>query len=343
MITRRLVPILSALLLAASALAQFTREQKQEVLDQMDKVLAQEAFVPGVELGQWRTFLAKRQDRLDETESPYEFAGLVNGALSEFGLSHIQLSRERTRRRFGGETAKALQGFGPRGRAASMRWLDEESALIRVPTFDTGYDAGGIEELFEMAKDAKYMVVDLRSNPGGEVENMRHFLGLVLPSETPVGTFVSRRMSREFVRAGKGDGKDPIAIAKWADRKFGPRRVSVKPFSGDVAVLVDGRSASASEIVANALREVKKSPLVGSKTAGAVLMSTFGRLPYGFRIQYPVSDYVSRDGKRLEGHPLTPDISAPYDGDASAAAERALAKLKGEKTLGLFLVLPTAA
>jgi hypothetical protein len=322
---RRLVFILATLVLVATSLAQFTSEQKEIVLADMDRVLKQEAFVPGVDLGSWRTFLDRRKDRLEDSETPTEFASVVNSALKEFGLSHIVLMRDRSRRWGQVEEPLAAQrGRSFEFRGPVLRWIEDDAALIRVPSFETSYDEDAVTDLFKEAKSAKYLVIDLRGNPGGEVERMRHFLGLVIPSAEPVGTFVSRGIARDYTRA-KGREADPVAIAAWARREFRPRRSDVEPFKGEIAVLIDGRSASASEIIANALKETRRSPLIGSPTAGAVLVSTYGRLSYGFRIQFPVGDYVSHGGARLEGHPLIPDVRA----DPSSGIETALARLKG--------------
>ena len=308
-------------LIAGSAFAQFEEEQKETLLSEIGQVLTRQAFVPGVDLSKWETFIEKRKDRLKEADSPGEFSMVVNSALKEFGLSHILV--QRTGRRWGGENAQ--QGFGSRQPNATLRWEGEDSAVIKLSSFGRGYDEGGMTALFEEASKAKYMVIDLRGNPGGEVENMRQFLGLVLPAKTPVGTFVSRSIARDYERTMSKASSDPVAIAAWARKEFTPRRSDIEAFKGKIAVLVDKGSASASEIVANALRESSKSPIIGSPTAGAVLVSTFGRLSYGFRIQFPVGDYVSYKGLRLEGNPVKPDLSAMGENAVTVA----LAKLKG--------------
>lgn len=317
---RGLTVFCMAVLAVSSAFAQFTRSQKNEVLAEVDQILSRQAFVPGVDLLKWRDFISDRKERLAETESPTEFAEIVNGAFKQFGLSHILLMQERRRRR-GGDELAAQQGRGS-SRFPGFRWVDDQTALVRVPSFSGGYDEEVLEEIFESVESAKYLVLDLRGNPGGEVENMRHFLGLVLPTSTAIGTFVSRKISEDYEGAGNRKTSDPVAMAKWARREFKPRRTNITPFKGSIAVLVDGGSASAAEIVANALREAKKAPVVGSPSAGAVLVSTYDRLSYGFRMQYPVGDYVSAGGIRLEGHPISPDIRARDDDAVDSAVNR---------------------
>ena len=78
-------------------------------------------------------------------------------------------------------------------------------------------------------------------------------------------------------------------------------------WTGKMAVLINRGSASASEIAAAALNECVGAPLIGQKSAGAVLASVYGSLPSGFSVQYPIDDYVTIKGVRLEKSPREPD------------------------------------
>ena len=81
-------------------------------------------------------------------------------------------------------------------------------------------------------------------------------------------------------------------------------------------MLINRGSASASEICAAALRECSAAPIIGSKSAGAVLASTYARLALGWELQYPVTDYVTIKGMRLEGNPLQPDHETTSNPDS---------------------------
>jgi carboxyl-terminal processing protease len=91
-----------------------------------------------------------------------------------------------------------------------------------------------------------------------------------------------------------------------ATLKFG---VNPRPevFEGPVVVLVDGLSASTSEILAGGLQDLKRARIIGTKTAAAALPSNFERLPNGDGFQFAVANYVSEGGKPLEGLGVTPD------------------------------------
>jgi carboxyl-terminal processing protease len=95
-----------------------------------------------------------------------------------------------------------------------------------------------------------------------------------------------------------------------------PRRatdtgVSVAPFAGDVAVLVDGLSASTSEMFAAAMQALGRARLFGERTAGQALPAMATRLPSGDVLMHVVADFVAPDGRAIEGHGVTPDEVVP--------------------------------
>jgi carboxyl-terminal processing protease len=208
--------------------------------------------------------------------------------------------------------------------------IDDEAMILRVPTFGAGYDASKIEDFFKKAADAKFLIIDLTNNGGGAVTNMNHFLGMLLPAGTAVGTSVSRAMAEQYAAATGGDPADVTAVANWSTRKLAVRRNPVGVFQGKVAVLVSGGSASASEITAAALRELKDAILVGTETAGAVLVSQSVTLEDGFQMKVPISDYVTIKGMRLEKNPLRPDVRVAVNLQRQRlnAADRALKALR---------------
>ena len=201
-------------------------------------------------------------------------------------------------------------------RVDSLTWNGEDAAVLKVHSFSRGYNRENIEKLCQEAAKAKYLVLDLRSNGGGATNNLIHLLGLLLPVETNVGVFVSRRTYQDYEKENPAGPKDVVSVANWAPRKYRTKKEGVDPFKGKVAVLINRGSASASEICAAALRECAASPIVGSKSAGAVLASTYARLALGWELQYPVTDYVTIKGVRLEGNPLQPDYETPANPDS---------------------------
>ncbi|MFN8220385.1 MAG: S41 family peptidase [Fimbriimonadales bacterium] len=137
-----------------------------------------------------------------------------------------------------------------------------------------------MEDLIKQANEkGKYLVLDLRSNGGGAVNNLQHLLSLLLPPDTVIGSFIGKSLAKRYADETKGDPADVVAIAKWSDRKYKTTKRDVEPFKGKIAVLINRASASASEICAAALKENAKAPLVGARSAGAVLASVYAKLP----------------------------------------------------------------
>ena len=192
-----------------------------------------------------------------------------------------------------------------------LEWVDSKTALLTINTFATGYDRALIDKYFEQLDGkAESLIIDLHGNGGGAVINLAHLAGKVLPNAASLGTFITKYHADEYKKANPGKSDDPIVIAKnggWPIRPSGRREA--KPFGGDVVVLIGPGSASASEIFAAAIEDNKRGKVIGGKSAGAVLASTFHRLPEGFSIQIPMMEYVTPGGKRLEGTGVAPTIT----------------------------------
>lgn len=210
----------------------------------------------------------------------------------------------------------------------TLEWPNEKTALLRIPSFDLGYSRTNVEKLINEASKADTLILDLRMNGGGAVINLLHLSSYFLPERAVLGTFINRYMVQDFVEETKGDPKDLKSIAAWTNQKVraGTPKDTVKPFKGKVVCLVNGGTGSASEMMAAALREHLKSPIIGETSAGAVLASVIIPIREGFSLQYPFTDYITKDGIRLEGNGIQPDVKAatPKDTKTDPGVQAAL-------------------
>ncbi len=141
-------------------------------------------------------------------------------------------------------------------------------------------------EAVEDCMNCDGFIIDLRGNPGGIGGMAIGMAGwLIDKPDQRLGTMQLRDASLNFV-------------------------VNPRPdvFKGPVAVLVDGSSASTSEIFAGGLKDLGRARIFGTKTAAAALPSIFERLPNGDGFQYATANYISEGGKALEGIGVTPDV-----------------------------------
>ncbi|MBL8066969.1 MAG: PDZ domain-containing protein [Armatimonadetes bacterium] len=223
-------------------------------------------------------------------------------------------------------------------RADTLTWLGDDIAMIRINSFSRGYEIENINKMMSEAAKAKGVIVDLRNNGGGAVSNLAHLMGLFIDSNEAVGTFVNRQMMAGYLKEKNLETATVNEIAAWGTSKFRPRAPSIPRYEGRVAVLINRGSASASEIFSAAMKDVRGAEIVGQPSRGAVLASVYGRLAGGFEIQYPISDYVTIKGVRLEGNPVTPTLAveAGRGQDGDAVLEAAVQALRSPISSRLF-------
>jgi len=167
------------------------------------------------------------------------------------------------------------------------------------------------------ASGVEHCIIDLRGNPGG----------LPLVAQGIAGHFVARKSASLGTFSTRG-----------TTLEFNIRpRVSAERLDGQLAVLVDGRSASSSEIFASGLQDLGRAVVIGEQSSGLALMSQFERLPNGDRAQLVFADLRSPSGARLEGKGVTPDLVVPPTAAAlhaghDRALETALASVRGQET-----------
>lgn len=368
-----------------------TPEQKQSILDRTARLVEQRAFADGTDFSRWKTILAKYQQRVDDAETSEQLSRVLNRALNDFGISHLDLldpkqAKDRKEDSFGGIgvtvqaapdaivlteiredspadkaglrsgdrviqidgksvadlmadradedrplsmirgeigttvnltverkdqptfTVPVIRAEISKGLPPKLTMVGDDAAVLTLASFTEAYDRTKVEQLITRARERQKLIIDLRNNGGGAVSNLGHLLGLLLPPGTKVGSFVSKSDAAKYERETGTSPKDAVALAEWKSQKFRTRAGNVEPFEGQVAVLINGASASASEILAAAMRELRGAPLVGTPTAGAVLLSTYVRMEGGFEMKVPTSDYVTIKGHRLEKDPLKPDV-----------------------------------
>lgn len=130
------------------------------------------------------------------------------------------------------------------------------------------------------------ILIDLRGNPGGIGGMAMGMAGwLVGQQGKRLGTMYMRGATLNFF--------------------INPR---AEAYGGPVAILVDGSSASTSEIFAGGLKDIGRARIFGTRTAAAALPSVITRLPNGDGFQYAVANYISEGGAALEGVGVVPDV-----------------------------------
>src|SRR3954471_15656518 len=189
-------------------------------------------------------------------------------------------------------------------------------AQVALAQFSTGAH-GELRDAIDkrLKQGAKGIVLDLRGNGGGLVEEARLISSIFIP-EGPIVTTKGRSQRTRTLMAAGG------AIAK----------------NVPVVVLVDGDTASASEIVTGALQDRRRATVVGTRTFGKGVFQEVETLPNGGALDLTVGQYFTPSGRNLggrgvaKGSGIKPDVPARDDphttrrDEALQVAERVLAR-----------------
>jgi C-terminal peptidase prc len=138
------------------------------------------------------------------------------------------------------------------------------------------------------AQGAQSLILDLRNNGGGSVQTADEILGRFLPDNVRSVGEADERGHQTF---------------ELASGRIHPRQLPM-------AVLINGGSASASEVTAASLRDAHRAVLVGQKTAGAVASSELLPLPGGAGLQVAVATAIAPESNSLlDGVGVAPDVT----------------------------------
>jgi carboxyl-terminal processing protease len=234
-------------------------------------------------------------------------------------FSHFQLRRSE-------RSAEALfahfDGYRVGFEAATVE-LAGTTAILKVRTMMGADTIEQIETAYERiaASGATVLIIDLRGNGGGAFA-VKPLLEHVIDQPLDAGFFLSQVWNRghdrlpttaEVLAAVPWQGWSIVSFWRSVQEAeiLRVRFLPAEPnFDGPVYVLLDGKSASATELAADAFRASGVATLVGERTAGEMLSQSMFDVRDGFIVSLPVADYYSLAQGRIEGRGVDVDIEA---------------------------------
>ncbi len=171
------------------------------------------------------------------------------------------------------------------------RMLGEDIAYIQITNFEELTHKQFKEALTKSEKErAKGIVLDLRNNPGGLLRIAKEIVDELIPEGIIVST----------------TDKNGKSIEYYADKEY---------TDIPMVVLINGHSASASEVVAGALKDYNRAQLVGETSFGKGVVQTIIPFTDGSAIKLTTSQYFTPSGVCIQGIGIKPDVevSLPLD------------------------------
>jgi carboxyl-terminal processing protease len=183
----------------------------------------------------------------------------------------------------------------------------EDLLIWRMSSFSTS-DAH-VDAVMDKAKKYKSLILDLRDNGGGAVSILKRMVGYFFDKEIKIGDEKGRKKTEPLLAKTRGGGV----------------------FKGNLIVLIDHNSASASELFARIIQMEKRGKIIGDTSAGAVMESKYFPMETGvgstlwFGASITIADLIMTDGKSLEKIGVTPDeIMLPKGADIAGSRDPVL-------------------
>lgn len=174
------------------------------------------------------------------------------------------------------------------------KMLAGKKGYINISNFDNE----GVKQFQSAMEDLKKqgmtgLVLDVRNNGGGSLEAVTKMLDELLPE----GVLLTEKYKN----------KEDVVY----------RSTDEKQFDKPIVVLINGGSASASEVMAGALQDRKAATLVGVKSFGKGIVQSIFSLRFGGGIKLTTGQYLLPSGRCIHGTGLTPDVEVTYSGTSN--------------------------
>jgi carboxyl-terminal processing protease len=171
--------------------------------------------------------------------------------------------------------------------------FDDGMAYIQIIEFNDA-TVPQFTDALAMAKgsDMQGLIIDLRANPGGNLDAVVRIAQMLLPEGLIVYTEDKYGNREEYKCDGKHEFEYPLVV------------------------LIDGNSASASEILAGSIQDYEIGTLVGTTTFGKGIVQQVITLNDQSAVKITVSSYYTPKGRNIHGVGIEPDIVCEFDGEA---------------------------
>lgn len=167
----------------------------------------------------------------------------------------------------------------------TIEMLENNTGYLKLPSFDEGTAKDFKEKVNELqSKGAKSLIIDLRNNGGGIVDEATDIADMLLDKGETIISTVDK------------DEKKEITYSK-----------TEKEFSMPIVILANENSASASEILACSLQDNERAKIIGTKTYGKGIIQTLMSLSDGSGLKITTEEYYTPKGTTIHKVGITPD------------------------------------
>lgn len=171
--------------------------------------------------------------------------------------------------------------------STKLTFLDDKTAYLQIYSFSRNVDSDFEEAASKILKSGSTkLVIDLRNNPGGLLDSAINISGWLLENgQTVVMEEFRDKTKNEFTASGNG---------------------ALKGLK--IAILINGGSASASEILAGALHDNNNATLVGEKSFGKGSVQELEKFKNDSSLKVTIAKWLTPKGKSISDEGISPDV-----------------------------------
>lgn len=175
----------------------------------------------------------------------------------------------------------------------SWKMLDDSIGYIKIEEFDT-ITVSQFEEAIDdlTSQGMRAVIFDLRDNPGGDYDTVVSMCDRVLPE----GVIMTVKDKNGTIKTENSDQEHRIDLP--------------------IAVIINGNSASASEVFTGAIQDYNIATIVGEQSYGKGIVQSIFALPDGSGLKFTTQEYYTPSGDSINGVGITPDIEVTLPEDA---------------------------
>ncbi len=187
--------------------------------------------------------------------------------------------------------------------------LEDQTGYIQVTQFELVTGDQFKEAVDSLNKQGmERLIIDLRDNPGGILDAVVEMAAYILPEDQLEGTIVATsdkngKGDRYYSQDGKIRFESDLGLPDPRYPKKDEHELNIP-----IVVLINGNSASASEVLAGALRDYGRAKLVGTTSFGKGIVQSLVQLEDGSAVKMTVSHYYTPGGVDLHMKGLEPDV-----------------------------------
>ena len=169
--------------------------------------------------------------------------------------------------------------------SVTSKMLNENIGYIRIPDFNEG-TANEFKENAQKLMDegATKFVIDVRDNTGGIVSEAVEIAEYILPKNDLIMVTIDKDQKRQETKSKKDN-----------------------LLNGDIVLLVNGNSASSTEILAGALKDNNRAKLIGTKTYGKGVMQQILEMADGNALKITTDEFITPNGDKIDGVGIEPN------------------------------------